>query len=126
MELLILLKLKWDIMVPTSKDFLLVLIKKLQQRKIIKNDDSEGIKTHANTFIDLILLGKYIWDFLRTRWMELRTWGVILEYLRNTWCIEWQNKLYVMVLMTRLTEVQVNDSQLFELEIIQSLNKIVV
>ena len=58
MELLILLKLKWDIMVPTSKDFLLVLIKKLQQRKIVKNDDLEGIKTHANTFIDLILLGK--------------------------------------------------------------------
>ena len=60
MELLILLKLKWDIMVPTSKDFLLVLIKKLQQRKIVKNDDLEGIKTHANTFIDLILLGKSI------------------------------------------------------------------
>ena len=58
MELLILLKLKWDIMVPTSKDFLLILIKKLQQRKIVKNDDLEGIKTHANTFIDLILLGK--------------------------------------------------------------------
>ena len=58
MELLILLKLKWDIMVPTSKDFLLVLIKKLQQRKIVKNDDLEGIKTRANTFIDLILLGK--------------------------------------------------------------------
>lgn len=56
MELLILLKLKWDIMVPTSKDFLLVLIKKLQLRKIVKNDDLEGIKTHANTFIDLILL----------------------------------------------------------------------
>ena len=60
MELLILLKLKWDIMVPTSKDFLLVLIKKLQQRKIVKNDDLEGIKTHANTFIDLILLGESI------------------------------------------------------------------
>ena len=76
MELLILLKLKWDIMVPTSKDFLLVLIKKLQQRKIVKNDDLEGIKTHANTFIDLILLGKSIRRTL-ILWSNRSFWSMV-------------------------------------------------
>ena len=80
MELLILLKLKWDIMVPTSKDFLLVLIKKLQQRKIVKNDDLEGIKTHANTFIDLILLGEFQNSFFLLN-MSLYFFSRVLETL---------------------------------------------
>ena len=55
MELLLLLKLKWDIMVPTSKDFLIVLLKKLEMQIGFKKEE---IKNHANTFIDLIILGK--------------------------------------------------------------------
>ena len=54
MELLLLLKLKWDIMVPTSKDFLTVLLKKLEIEIGFKKEE---IKNHANTFIDLIILG---------------------------------------------------------------------
>jgi len=56
MELLLLLKLKWDIMVPTTKDFLVELVNQLEQRKMFDAKHKQGIKTHAITFIDLITL----------------------------------------------------------------------
>ena len=59
MELLLLLKLKWDIMVPTTKDFLVELVNQLEMRKMFDTKHKQGIKTHANTFIDLITLGEY-------------------------------------------------------------------
>ena len=60
MELLLLLKLKWDIMVPTTKDFLVELVNQLEQRKMFDAKHKQGIKTHAITFIDLITLGEYL------------------------------------------------------------------
>ena len=61
MELLILLKLKWDIMVPTTKDFLVELLNQLEMAKMFDPEHKDGIKTHANTFIDLITLGKHFY-----------------------------------------------------------------
>ena len=58
MELLLLLKLKWDIMVPTTKDFLVELVNHLEEAKFFDAEHKAGIKRHANAFIDLITLGK--------------------------------------------------------------------
>ena len=59
MELLLLLKLKWDIMVPTTKDFLVELVNHLEKLKFFDAEHKTGIKRHANAFIDLITLGKW-------------------------------------------------------------------
>ena len=65
MELLILLKLKWDIMVPTTKDFLVELLNQLEMARMFDSVHKDGIKTHANTFIDLITLGNSFYLILK-------------------------------------------------------------
>ena len=58
MELLLLLKVKWDPYAPTAKDFLPMLLTNLMQNGILNEESQKMVKRHAQAYIDLIAIGK--------------------------------------------------------------------
>ena len=65
MELLILLKLKWDLYGPVAKDFIKELVQ-LLPADISKSDDVDLVARHASTYADVVAIGKkkngfYFW-----------------------------------------------------------------
>jgi len=58
MELLLLLKLKWDAYAPTAKDFLPLLIGHLVKSNLIPDEHLVMVKRHAQAYVDLIAIGK--------------------------------------------------------------------
>ena len=60
MELLVLLKLKWDPYAPTAKDFVATLLQSLVDSGVVESDHLVMVKRHAHTYVDLIAIGKSI------------------------------------------------------------------
>ena len=58
MELLLLLKVKWDPYAPTAKDFLPMLLTNLMQNGFLNEESQKMVKRHAQAYIDLIAIGK--------------------------------------------------------------------
>ena len=58
MELLLLLKVKWDPYAPTAKDFLPMLLTNLRQNGFLNEESQKMVKRHAQAYIDLIAIGK--------------------------------------------------------------------
>lgn len=63
MELLLLLKLKWDPYAPTAKDFLPILLGNLVENELLPSEHLVMVKRHAQTYIDLIAIDD---EFLMT------------------------------------------------------------
>ena len=59
MELLILLKLKWDLYAPVPKDFIKELVQ-LLPGDISKSDDVDLVARHASTYADVVAIGELL------------------------------------------------------------------